>query len=303
MQNKIYKSIPDFTIEQVPSREEPRNVLMCSPDYFEVIDVKNEFMKGYEGATDKALAMQQWNTLKAVYESLALQGVIAGVDVIPGQPGLEDMVFCANQSFPWVMPDGRKVVVMSEMKHESRKREVPFFEAHYASKGYQALHFRHTDLFEGMGDTIPHPHKHLLYGGYGHRSKPGAHEELADMLQVPVVALELPHPKFYHLDTCFLPLNSEEVMLCKAAFTDEGLHAISGLFKRLHYISEAEAETTFCLNAHIPYHSTEHHAIIQKGSRDALHVLQTSGFTVHEIETSEFMKSGGSVFCMKMMTY
>ena len=31
--------------------------------------------------------------------------------------------------------------------------------------------------------------------------------------------------------------------------------------------------------------------------------LKGEGFKVYEVDTSEFMKSGGSVFCMKMMHY
>ncbi len=303
MYNKIYYGKPDFTIGQVPYREEPTNVLMCSPEYFEIIDVKNAFMKGFEGATDANLAMQQWLHLKEVYEDLKTREVISGVQVIPGAPGLEDMVFCANQTFPWITPDGKKVVMMSEMKHASRKKEVPFFEMFFKEQGYSPLHFTKTDLFEGMGDTIPHPFKKLLYGGYGHRSKPDAHAELSEMLQVPVIALELPHEKFYHLDTCFLPLNTDHVMLCRDAFTPDGLDAIHSLFQYVHFIPETEAETTFCLNAHIPYHKNAHHAIVQKGSKEAWRILNSLGFIIHELDTSEFMKSGGSVFCMKMMMY
>jgi len=35
--------------------------------------------------------------------------------------------------------------------------------------------------------------------------------------------------------------------------------------------------------------------------RLALEALKQCGYRIYETETSEFMKSGGSVFCMKMM--
>ena len=42
-------------------------------------------------------------------------------------------------------------------------------------------------------------------------------------------------------------------------------------------------------------------AILQHGSTVTVDVLDKEGYNVIEIDTSEFMKSGGSVFCMKMM--
>ena len=92
-------------------------------------------------------------------------------------------------------------------------------------------------------------------------------------------------------------------MLCKEAFTPQGLENIQRLFKNLFFISEEEAEKTFCLNAHIPYHKTSKHVIIQNGSTTSIQIFSDLGFTIHETETSEYMKSGGSVFCMKMMVY
>lgn len=303
MQNKIYTQNLTFSINEIEKREEPTNVLLCTPDYFEIIDIKNAYMTGNEGSTDRSQAIKQWNDLKDIYTHLAFKNVINEVLTIPGVSGLEDMVFCANQTFPWISSNGKKQVVLSKMKHASRKKEVPYFEIFFKDLGYEILNLSRTDLFEGMGDTIAHPFKKLLYGGYGHRSKANAHEELSEILEVPIVLLELLHPKFYHLDTCFLPLNEDHVMLCKEAFTNEGIANISHLFKHLHFISEEEADRTFCLNAHIPYHKSQHHAIVQKGSAVSISILKELGFTVHETETSEYMKSGGSVFCMKMMVY
>jgi N-dimethylarginine dimethylaminohydrolase len=39
--------------------------------------------------------------------------------------------------------------------------------------------------------------------------------------------------------------------------------------------------------------------LIQKGSADTVDALKQRGLDVFEVETSEFMKSGGSVFCLK----
>lgn len=301
VQAKVYKNSIPFSISDVADRQEPTRVLMCSPDYFDIVDVKNVHMEGNIGSTDKMAVNAQWEGLKSIYDNLQQQGILKEVAVVPGADGCEDMVFCANQTFPWKMEDGSEVVVMSKMRHESRRREVPHFEAFFKNKGFNPLHFSEVEMFEGMGDVIPHTGKRLLYGGYGHRTTSAAYEELAIMLDTPVVALELINSKFYHLDTCFVPLSTDSVMLCKEAFTQEGLEMIQTLFKNVHYIPEDEAEDFFSLNAHAFIANGVKTAILQKGSTITVNVLKQEGYNVVEIDTSEFMKSGGSVFCMKMM--
>lgn len=301
MQPSVFKNNISFSINDIKDRTDPTRVLMCSPDYFDIVDVKNVHMQGHIGNTDKAQVNAQWQSLKDAYDALLNNKVLDEVSVIPGAPGCEDMVFCANQTLPWKMEDGSEVVVMSRMRHESRQREVPYFEEFFKNKGFKPLHFNNVKMFEGMGDVIPHPGKRLLYGGYGHRTTAEAYDELAQMLQTPVVALELINPKFYHLDTCFVPLSKDSVMLCKEAFTEEGLAMIRQLFTKVYYIPEYEAEKYFSLNAHaFDAHGTKT-AILQKGSAITVDVLKQEGYNVVEIETGEFMKSGGSVFCMKMM--
>lgn len=293
-----------FKINDLEPRSEPLKVLLCHPQYFDIVDVKNAYMEGQQGLLDKNLALAQWEKLKSIYLGLKEEGVVEEVLEIPGAVGCEDMVFCANQTFPW-NTGAEKIVVMSKMRHESRRREVPFFETYFAANGYSPVHLKNATMFEGMGDTIPHPQLKLLYGGYGHRSDTAAYEELANLLQVPVITLELIHPNFYHLDTCFVPLSSTEVMLCKEAFTAEGMKVIGNMFSKIYEIPISEAITTFCLNAHVIHNANngKKAAIIQKGSTVALKALTETGYTIYETETSEFMKSGGSVFCMKMMCY
>ncbi len=298
----VYKNADfSFDITDIPSRREPARVLMSSPEYFDIVDEKNVHMAGQIGKSDKNAVKQQWQSLYDSYAALKEEGVLEELSVVPGAEGCEDMVFCANQSFPWVMEDGTRVVVMSKMRHPSRQREVPFFQEFYEKKGFMPLHFDAAINFEGMGDVIPHPAKRLLYGGYGHRTSAAAYEELAGMLQVPVIALELVNPKFYHLDTCFVPISTDSVMLCKEAFNETGLEMISKLFRHVHLIPEEEAEKFFSLNVHAFEAGGKKVAILQKGSTVTKKLLQDEGFRVIELETSEFMKSGGSVFCMKMM--
>lgn len=304
--NQVYRSgkLP-FKVFDLNRREEPLKVLMADPAYFDIIDVKNVHMEGQAGHLNKSLATQQWQALHAAYLQLMEEGVVSSVEVIPGAPGCEDMVFCANQTFPWLNENGKHEVWMSKMRHPSRQQEVPYFEAWFNEQGYQSHHFYQTPMFEGMGDTIPHPGRRLLYGGFGHRTDPSAYEELSEQLKVPVVALELVSEHFYHLDTCFVPLSETAVMLCKEAFSAEGFDMLKQCFETIYEIPLQEAVDTFALNAHVIHNPNngKKAAIVQKGSVHAKQAMEACGYKVIELETGEFMKSGGSVFCMKMMYY
>jgi len=61
----------------------------------------------------------------------------------------------------------------------------------------------------------------------------------------------------------------------------------------------------FACNAHVIYglNRAQSAAIIQRGNPVSLNIIQQSANQVAEVETSEFMRSGGSVFCLKMMFY
>ena len=304
-ENRVYKpSEVNFRIEDVEERQAPRKVLMCTPDFFKVVDVKNVYMEDNIGNIDTTLAQEQWQSLKSTYLKLRQRGILEEVYVIKGVEGLEDMVFAANQSFPWLLDD-EKLVILSKMRHERRQREVPYFRDYYHTLGYRTIELNKTKNFEGRGDVILHFGKNLIYGGYGYRSNADAYIEIAELLKVPVVTLELIDPRFYHLDTCFIPVDQHTVFLVPDAFTEDGLAGLSKLFRNIIKIPVEEAEQFFALNAHCinDIATGAKVAIVQTGTTVMKHELELQGFEVLELDTSEFMKSGGSVFCMKMMLY
>jgi N-dimethylarginine dimethylaminohydrolase len=287
----------DLRVDALASRIEPTSVLMCPPTHFEVKDSKNPFMEGNVNAVDYELAQKQWSHLKALYESLGY-----AVKLVAPIVGLEDMVFTANQSLP-DFHAGSKRAIMAQMKHESRRKEVPHFSEWLKAAGYQVLHLSRSDngavpLFEGQGDAIWHPHKRLLWGGYGHRTEPAAYDQVSSLLDVPVIKLELVNPRFYHLDTAFCALDEQTVLICPQAFSADGLALINKLFARVISVSERDANNFAC-NAL----ALGKLVVLQKGSQETCAQLKANGFEIAEVDTSEFLKSGGSVFCLKMLIY
>jgi N-dimethylarginine dimethylaminohydrolase len=280
----------------LPDRPEPGRVLMCTPEYFEVVDVKNPFMEGNVGSVDKQCALAEWEKLRRTYEAIGHK-----VLTIPGVEGLEDMVFAANQVLPGMGADGCPYVLLGHMRYPSRRREVPIYRDWFEHHGYGVLELSaEAGYFEGQGDAIWHPGKQLLWGGYGPRTALRAYAEISETLDVPVITLALLHPSFYHLDTCFCVLSSEAALYFPGAFDAEGSALLARMFPRLIEVSEGEATRSLACNAHALDGKT---VILQRGAVETVARLRAEGFQVVEVDTDEFLKSGGSVFCMKVMIY
>jgi N-dimethylarginine dimethylaminohydrolase len=297
--SKVITSVDelDFNVSELENMPAPEKVLLVKPTYFSVDYVINPHMEGHIGDVDKLAAQNEWEHLKAGYEELGFY-----VHIEEGQRGYPDMVFCANQSLPNITQDGKKEVIMSVMNSEQRKGEVPHIQKVYEDSSYEIVHLDNSRFssFEGMGDAIWHFKKRLLWGGYGYRSSKEVYEVISDTFDTPVIALELVDERFYHLDTCLCILDSETVMYYPKAFTDAGKELIHTLFKDVIEVSKYEAEKLFACNATCP---DGKNVFIQQGCVDVNHKLKESGFKVHEFSTYQFLKSGGSVFCMKMLLW
>ncbi|WP_054684368.1 dimethylarginine dimethylaminohydrolase family protein [Rhodothermus marinus] len=287
----------DFTIETTPPMPLPRRVLMVSPDHFDVEYVINPHMEGHVGQVDRALARRQWEALRDTYRTLGFE-----VHVLDGVPGLPDMVFCANQTLPFLRGDGERGVVLSRMHAPQRRDEVPHIARFFEQQGYALVSIPDEvpGSFEGMGDALWHPGHALLWGGYGFRTDQAVYEWLARELGVRVVALHLTDPDFYHLDTCLSLLDAGTALYVPAAFDEAGRALLHRLIPNLIEVPEREARELLACNAHCP---DGRHVLIQQGCTETVARLRAAGFEPIELDTGEFLKSGGSVFCMKLMFF
>ncbi len=293
--SRIYTSVDqiDFNISDLPAMPVPTRVLMVKPTYFDVEYVINPHMKGQIGGVDKIQAANEWEHLVDGFEELGMD-----VQIMEGTKGLPDLVFCANQSLPYSDTKYNKKIVMGNMRTPERKPEVKQIEKWFSKKDYEILHFESDEYFEGMGDALWHFKHKLLWGGYGFRSSLEALEEVSDLLDIPVIPLRLADETFYHLDTCMCMLNESSVLIYPGAFTEEGLEMIYALFENVIVATKYEAEKLLAVNAVCP---DGKNVMIQQGCTDVNKKLRDAGFSVHEYSTYEFLKSGGSVFCMKLL--
>ena len=68
-----------------------------------------------------------------------------------------------------------------------------------------------------------------------------AHDEIAALLRMPVVSLELVDPRFYHLDTALAVLDDTTIAFYPPAFSDESQATLRELFPDAIEVTSADA--------------------------------------------------------------
>ena len=280
-------------IEELEECIKIKSLLMCDPKYYTVSYAINIHMLDEQGnlnLVNPMQSLQEWLSLKRCFEKLGYK-----VNTLSAAKGLPDLVFTANQSLP--LPDGR--VVLSKMRALERDPEVEVLKAWYEKKGIHQF-IEMESFFEAMGDVLWHPGKKLLWGGYGYRTEKKALEELFNKTNIPIIPLELIDERFYHLDTCFSLLDSETLAYYPGAFSEETTLFLENYFKRTILIDEEEAIKNFAGNCFCP---DGKNVIIHPGSHKFEKKLLDLGFKIHQVKTTEFIKGGGSIFCMKLALF
>ena len=257
-------------------------ILMCPPDYFGIEYEINPWMNIQQGS-DPELARGQWLRL---YETLGELG--AEIDLIEPVPGLPDLVFTANAGLVF-----RDQFVPARFRFGVRQRESPHFEAWARSRNFTIVPLPEGMNFEGAGDALFCGQ--TLLAGYRFRSDVRSHQWIGERLGVPVLPLELVDPRFYHLDTCFCPLAVDMAIYYPGAFDEYGRAVLSDQIARLIEVSPEEA-ISFSCNAVVVGRSV----VLNRGAPKLARTLEQHGLTVHLLEFSEFIKSGGSAKCLTL---
>jgi N-dimethylarginine dimethylaminohydrolase len=289
----------DFALADLAPLEAPDRVLMADPRDFDVAYAINPHMRDESGAlekVDRAAARAQWAELRRVLEGLGL-----GVDVLAPLAGQPDLVFCANQALPVprsACRDGVARVVPSHMAHAERRGEVEHVVAALARMGYRVERLATPAHFEGMGDGLWHPGRRLLWAGIGPRSSAEPWDEIARRFDLPVVLLDLVDPDFYHLDTALAWLDERTCLWLPLALGVRSREIVERLVPRRIEADERESRQLLACNA---FCADGRNVVIQRGAARTLERLSRAGYEAIEVETGEYLKSGGSVFCMKLL--
>jgi ornithine--oxo-acid transaminase len=261
-------------------------LLMCPPTLYDVDYVINPWMAGNVHTSSRTRAAEQWQHL---YEAVSK---IANVELIEPEPGSPDMVFTANAGL-----ERNGIVAISSFFHPERQGEEPHFRRWFQQAGYTLIDTPRTTPFEGEGDALFATDGSCLWVGCGPRTAASSHRALRDIWGVPVVALHLIDPRFYHLDTCFAPLEGGYIMYFPDAFDHLSLHRIEMFYppeKRI-IIREADAVSFACNAVNVG-----RTIILNKISTKLSGQLEQLGFNVVQIELTEFLKAGGAAKCLVM---
>ena len=257
-------------------------ILMCRPEYFGVEYEINAWMH-VSVKVDHALADTQWRTLYAAYQRL-------GVDIELAEPhaGLPDMVFTANAAAVW---DG--AAVLSNFRHPERQGEEGYWRRELERRGFTVHALPKEVAFEGAGDALFVGDR--LFCGYGFRTDRDAHAAVGRLMGVDVVSIELADPRFYHLDTCFCPLNDRTVLYAPDALTSASARLVRQLVPHVIEVP-LDVAAGFACNA-MPVDG----CVVSSLAAGRLEApLADAGFDTLELPMSEFMKSGGGVRCLSL---
>ncbi len=264
----------------------PHVFLMCPPEYFDVSYIINPWMHGNVRKIDNALAKQQW---RALYDILTDH---ATVRLVNPQPGSPDMVFTANAG----LVSGRRFLA-SRFRYPERQYEEPYFADWFLDRGYEVMLMPRDVPFEGAGDALFDRAGKRLWFAYGHRSVLAAREAIESRLGARVVPLKLTDQRFYHLDTCFCPLDGGHVLYYPAAFDAASRATIEKLVPADRRIAVGEEDAlAFACNAVAAGRTI----VVNRATTAFVDALGRRGFEVVQTPLSEFMKAGGSAKCLTL---
>lgn len=257
-------------------------ILMCRPDYFGVEYEINPWMH-VQVAVDHATATEQWDALHRTYHEL-------GVEIHVAEPvrGLPDMVFTANAAVVW---NGR--AVLSRFHHPERQGEEPHWRNILEALGFEVHEMAAEISFEGAGDALFVGDS--LFCGHGFRTDIDSHRRVGALLDVEVVSLELIDPRFYHLDTCFCPLDDSTVLFAPNAFAPAARETVRRMVANVIEVP-ADVAAGFACNA-MPLAGT---VVSSLSLAELAEPLRAQGFRCISLPMDEFMKAGGGARCLSL---
>jgi N-dimethylarginine dimethylaminohydrolase len=151
--------------------------------------------------------------------------------------------------------------------------------------------------FEGAGDALYERGRKRLWFAYGHRSVLAAREVIESRLEGEVVPLKLTDQRFYHLDTCFCPLEGGHVLYYPPAFDAASRATIERLVPAAKRVAVGEEDAlAFACNAVAAGRTV----VVNRASTAFVDALGRRGFEVVQTPLSEFMKAGGSAKCLTL---
>ena len=258
-------------------------IYVSSPEYYSIEYKINHWMNSNQ-KIDKPKAINQWNKFVKVLN-------LAGANVIALSAGIHpDTVFIADAGI--IINND---FLLSNFKHPERHVERNHWISIAESMGYNIIQLPAEMIMEGTGDCLIGNKYAFL--GIGNRSNGINNNFIEQHLQRKVIPLQIDKSDFFHLDTCMAYIADSLAIIYHDAISPESRKDIEKIAKVL-YIDEDEAYN-FAANMI----EVNHNIIIQQGNIKIIKKLSSLGFNILEVDTSEFIKSGGSCKCLSLRKY
>ncbi|HZB97430.1 MAG TPA: arginine deiminase-related protein [Candidatus Sulfotelmatobacter sp.] len=258
------------------------SILMCPPRHYAVSYEINSWMH-LDVPVDATRAVAQWEALYRTYVKLGEH-----VELVEPVHSLPDMVFTANAGVIW-----NGAAVPARFWHSERRGEERYWEDAFERLGFRTFRLPAGVRFEGAGDALFVGDR--LFCGFGFRTDRQAHAQVGELLGVEWTSLELVDPRFYHLDTCFCPLDDSTVLFLPEAFTPHSVSLIRELVPTPIEVPLEAALGFACNGIRVGDHLVSSPAIGRLRSS-----LSVAGLHTIELPVSEFMKAGGGVRCLSL---
>lgn len=253
--------------------------LMCRPTWYSVSYQINPWMEPSKNPSRWSEALAQWTELH--HTIIRLGGF---VEYIEPQPGLPDMVFTANHA----LISGDRIVI-ANFSYDERKGEQIHVARWFEDRGNSVYTMTAYD-FEGAGDALFAGN--TLFCGYGVRSDIKAYAAISEYLKIEeTIVCRLVNDYFYHLDTCFCPLDESNALVFPEAFEKSSVARMQSKINLLR-VPEHDAKKFAC-NAVV----LGKDVIVPAGCEDTELLLKENGYIPHPVEMGEFIKAGGACKC------
>ncbi len=254
-----------------------RHYAMTPPAFFAVDYAINPWMDP-SVSVDTPMALRQWEALRQTYKELG-----HSVALVEPVKGLPDMVYAANGG---LLVNGYAVV--ARFAYPQRDGESAAYAEWMTRHGFDVATTRHKN--EGQGDLLVVGS--IILAGHGFRTDRQAHDEIAAVVKMPVVSLELVDPRFYHLDTALAVLDDTTIAFYPPAFSDESQATLRELFPDAIEVGSADAYV-LGLNAV----SDGLNVVLPAAATTFAEQLTDAGFRPIGVDLTELLKGGGSIKC------
>lgn len=267
-------------------------ILMCKPKYFTVAYEINPWMNRSVNVDEK-MAAQQWDKLKTTLESTCG----AAIELVEPAKGLPDMVFTANAALI-----RKNKAYLSHFKHTERQGEREQFKNWFLANKFHVLGDEHRH-FEGAGDSLFAGNN--LFAAFGYRTDKTVYEHIQRQFtedddstktvdKFSVILCQLIDPRFYHIDTCFCPLNAKLAIWNPYAFSAESRSRMENEIE-LIAVPKNEAENFACNSVVVGQN-----VVLPSRCSETEKLLEKRGFRTHAVDVTEFLKAGGACKCLTL---